>query len=165
MGCAEEICWTSFDMLNHASTTQKIVCSFELSRSSCLLTLAYQLIVKSICAFVHWCLLLLRSIKPFYSRVTRRNKLQYPFPFPGLGQSSCVPQIKLQSSFWSVLPWSITIFISRISWELHTILWTLDIVILLAFIIHSSVSSCRNRYADKWIVMCEIYTPSNSVAW
>ena len=96
--------WNSFDMLNHASTTQKIVCSFELSRSSCLLNLVYQLIVKSICAFVHRCLLLLWSIKPFYSRVTRRNKLQSPFPFPGLGQSSCVPQIKLQSSFWSVLP-------------------------------------------------------------
>ena len=30
MGYPEEICWTSFDMLNHASTTQKIVCSFEL---------------------------------------------------------------------------------------------------------------------------------------
>ena len=67
----------SFDMLNHASTTQKIVCSFELSLFSCLLTLVYQLIVKSMCAFVHRCLLLLWSIKPFYSGMTRRNKLQY----------------------------------------------------------------------------------------
>ena len=77
MGYPEEICWTSFDMLNHASTTQKIVCSFELSLFSCLLTLVYQLIVKIMCAFVYRCLLLLWSIKPFYSRMTRRNELQY----------------------------------------------------------------------------------------
>ena len=49
------------------------------------------------------------------------------------------------------------------SWELHTILWTLDTVILLAIIIHSSVPCCCNRNADKWIVMCEINTPSNSL--
>ena len=79
MGYPEEICWTSFDMLNHASTTQKIVCSFELSLSSCLLTPVYQLIVKIMCAFVHRCLLLLWSVKPFYRRTTRRNKLQYLF--------------------------------------------------------------------------------------
>ena len=35
MGYPEEICWTSFDMLIHASTTQKIICSFELSHLSC----------------------------------------------------------------------------------------------------------------------------------
>ena len=29
MGYPEEICWTSFDMLNHASTTQKIICSLS----------------------------------------------------------------------------------------------------------------------------------------
>ena len=65
MGYPEKICWTSFDMLIHASTTQKIVCSFELSPFSCLLTFVYQLIVKIMCAFVHRCLLLLWSIKPF----------------------------------------------------------------------------------------------------
>ena len=77
MGYPEELCWTSFDMLNHASTTQKIVCSFELSLFSCPLTLAYQLIVKSMRAFVYRCLILLWSVKPFYHRMTRRNKLQY----------------------------------------------------------------------------------------
>ena len=66
-----------FGILIHVSTTQKIVCSTELSLFSCLLTLVYQLIVKSMCAFVHRCLLLLWSIMPFYSRMTRRNKLQY----------------------------------------------------------------------------------------
>ena len=79
MGYPEEICWTSFDMLNHASTTQKIVCSFELSLFSCLLTLVYQLIVKSMRAFVYRCLLPLWSVKPFYRGMTRRNKLQYLF--------------------------------------------------------------------------------------
>ena len=69
----------SFDMPNHASTTQKIVCSFELSLFSCLLTFVYQLIVKSMCAFVYRCLLLLWSVKPFYRGMTRRNKLQYLF--------------------------------------------------------------------------------------
>ena len=52
VGYPEEICRTLFAMLNHASTTQKIVCSFELSLFSCLLTLVYQLIVKSMRAFV-----------------------------------------------------------------------------------------------------------------
>ena len=76
MGYPEETCWTWFDTLIHASTTQKMICSFELSLFSCLLTLVYQLIVKSMCAFVYRCLLLLWSVKPFYSGMTRRNKLQ-----------------------------------------------------------------------------------------
>ena len=68
-----------FDILTYASTTQKDICSFELSLFSCLLTLVYQLIVKSMRTFVYWCLLLLWSVKPFYRRMTRRNKLQYLF--------------------------------------------------------------------------------------
>ena len=67
----------SFDMLIYAPTTSKIVCTFELSLFSCFLTFVYQLIVKSMHAFVHRCLLFLWSVKPFYSRMTRRNKLQY----------------------------------------------------------------------------------------
>ena len=70
---------TSFDILIYASTTQKVICSFELSLFSCLLTFVYQLIVKSMRAFVYRCLLLLWSVKPFYRRMTRRNKLQYLF--------------------------------------------------------------------------------------
>ena len=65
MGYPEELCWTVFDILIYASTTQKVICSFELSLFSCLLTLVYQLIVKIMCAFVHRCLLLLWSVKPF----------------------------------------------------------------------------------------------------
>ena len=79
MGYPEELCWTRFDILIYASTTQKVICSFELSLFSCLLTFVYQLIVKSMRAFVYRCLLLLWSVKPFYRRMTRRNKLQYLF--------------------------------------------------------------------------------------
>ena len=67
----------SFDMLIYVSTTQKNICSFELSLFSRPLTLIYQLIVKSMRAFVHRCLLPLWSVKPFCFRMTRRNKLQY----------------------------------------------------------------------------------------
>ena len=49
----------------------------ELFLLRCLLIFIYQLIVKRMCAFVHRCLLLLWSVKSFYSRMTRRNKLQY----------------------------------------------------------------------------------------
>ena len=70
-----------FDMLIYASTTQKIICSFELSLFSCFLTFVYQLIVKITCPFVHRCLLFLWSVKPFYSRMTRRNKLQHLIHF------------------------------------------------------------------------------------
>ena len=52
MGYPEETNWTWFDILIYASTTQKIICSFELSPPSRLLTLVYQLIVKSVRAFV-----------------------------------------------------------------------------------------------------------------
>ena len=79
MGYPEELCWTLFGIPTHVSTTQKVICSFELSLFSCLLTFVYQLIVKSMRAFVYRCLLLLWSVKPFYRGMTRRNKLQYLF--------------------------------------------------------------------------------------
>ena len=78
MGYLEEML-ISLDILIYASTTQKVICCFELSLFSCLLTFVYQLIVKSMRAFVYRCLLLLWSVKPFYRRTTRRNKLQYLF--------------------------------------------------------------------------------------
>ena len=102
----------SFDILIHASTTQKIISPFELSLFSCILTLVYQLIVKSMRAFVHRCLWLLWSVKPFYSGMTRRNKLQYLFHIQDWVKEVVLRRSKCQSSFCSVLPWSITIFIS-----------------------------------------------------
>ena len=41
-----------FDILIHASATQKTICPFELSLFSYFLALVYQLIVRSNCAFV-----------------------------------------------------------------------------------------------------------------
>ena len=76
-GLSERNMLNLFGILIHASTTQKNICSFGLSLFSCLLTLVYQLIVKSMRAFVHRCLSFLWSVKPFQFRITRRNKLQY----------------------------------------------------------------------------------------
>ena len=148
----------------YASTTQKIICSFELSPLSRLLTLVYQLIVKSMRAFVHRCLLLLWSVKPFYSEWLGETNSSTS-SISRIGSKQLCSADQLQSSFCSTLSWSVTIFMSRVSWEFHHLLWILDAVILLATIIHSSVPCCHNRNADKCTVMCEINTPSNSVAW
>ena len=110
MGYPEEICWTWFDILIYASTTQKVICSFELSLFSCLLTLVYQLIVKSMRAFVYRCLILLWSVKPFYRRMTRRNKLQYLFHIQDWVKVVVFRRSNANPAFGSVLPWSITIF-------------------------------------------------------
>ena len=154
----------SFDILIYASTTQKVICSFELSLFSCLLTFVYQLIVKSMCALVHRCLLPLWSVKPFCPEWLGETNSSTS-SISRIGSKQLYSADQMQSSFWSVLPWSITHFMSRISWELHTILWTLGTVILLAIISHSSVPCCCSRSADKWIMMCELNTPSNPIAW
>jgi len=154
-----------FGILIYASTTQKTVCSFELSRSSCLLTLVYQLIVKSICAFVHRCFLILWSVKPFcpeclgetnsstssISRIGSKKLcsadqianpafvLLYLGVLPSLYRDcyrNCTPSYELLVQ-WYFLP---SLFIPRFLWY------------------------C-NRNADKWIVVCEINTASNFVAW
>ena len=131
---------------------------------SCIMTLVYQLIPR-VC--MHSFIDAYYPCGPSSHSVLNDLEKQTPVPHPylGLGQSSCVPQIKLQSSFWSALPWSITFFMTGISWELHHLLWILDIVILLAILFHSSVPCCCSRSADKWIMMCELNTPSNPIAW
>ena len=77
----------------------------------------------------------------------------------------CSADQNASPAFDSVLPWSITVFMSGFSWGLHRLLWILDVVILLAIIIHPSVPCWCNRNTDKWIVMCELNTPSNPIAW
>ena len=163
MGYPEETCWTWFNILIYASTTQKTVCSFELSHFSCLPTLVYQLIVKSSCA--------LELIDAYYScGPSSHSSSEWlgetnssTSSISRIGSKQLYFADQMQSSYWSVLPWSTIHFMSGMSWELHLPLWILDVVILLAIIIHSSVSCCRNRNTDKWIVMCEINTPSNSL--
>ena len=165
MGYPEEICWTSFDMLNHAFTTQKIVCSFELSLFSCFLTFGYQLIVKGMRAFVQRCLLFLWSVKPFYFRMTRRNKLQYLIHIQDwvkaveFCRSNANPAFAL--FYPGVLP--------PLCQDCHENC-TISYTFLTQWYFSPSSFIPRfpcycNRDADKWIVVCEIYAPSNSVAW
>ena len=165
MGYPEEICWTSFDMLKHASTTQKIICSFELSLFSCLLTFVYQLIVKSMRAFVYRGLLLLWSVKPFYSGMTRRNKLQYLIHIQDWVKAVVFRRSNTNPAFvlfyLGVLP--------SLYQEYHGNC-TPSYELLIQWYFSPSLLICRfpcccNRNVDKWIVMCEINTPSNLVAW
>ena len=110
MGYSEETCWTWFDILIYASTTQKVVCSFELSLFSCLLTFVYQLIVKIMCAFVHRCLLLLWSVKPFHSEwLGETNSSTSSISRIG-SKKLCSADLIANPAFGSVLPWSITLF-------------------------------------------------------
>ena len=106
---------------------------------SCLPTLVYQLIVKSMRAFVRRCY---QSCGPSSHSILEwlgeTNSSTSSISRIGSKQL-CSADQNASPAFDSVLPWSITIFILGISWELHTILWTLDIVLLLAIIIHSSV--------------------------
>ena len=92
---------------------------------SCLPTLFYQLIVKSMRAIVHRFLLLLWSVKPFYSGMTRRNKLQYLIHTQDWVLTVVFRRSNSNPAFGSVLPWSITPFMSELSWELHQLSWIL----------------------------------------
>ena len=70
-------CWALLDILIYASTTQKDICSFELSLFSRIPIFVYQLIVRSNCAFVLSMLIILVVRQAILFRMTRRNKLQY----------------------------------------------------------------------------------------
>ena len=155
-----------FDILTYASTTQKVNIFLELSPFSCIPTLAYQLIVKSMCAFVfigafYSCGPSSHSIpewlgetnsstssiskigsKQLYSadqNATQLLVLFYPEVLPTLCQErheNCTFSYEFLTQ-WYFLP---SLFIPRFP------------------------CYC-NRNAGKWVVMCEINTPSNSVAW
>ena len=78
-------------------------------------------------------------------------------------QSSCISQIKMpiQLLFCSTLEYY-PLYV-RIVMRTAPTLMNFDIVILLTIISHSWPSCWCNRNTDKWIVMCEINTPSNSL--
>ena len=76
MGYLEEML-SLFGIPTYASTTQKIVCSFELSLFSCILTSVYQVIVRTSCAFMLSMPIILVVRQAILFRMTRRNKLQY----------------------------------------------------------------------------------------
>ena len=165
MGYPEELCWTWFDILVYASTTQKVICSFELSLFSCLLTFVYQLIVKSMRAFAYRCLLPLWSVKPFYRRMIGETNSSTS-SISRIGSKSCVPQNKLliQLLLCSTLEYYHLLYRDCYgnctpSYELLVQWYFLPSLFIPRFLYYC------NRNADKWIVMCEFNTPSNLVAW
>ena len=132
---------------------------------SCILTLVYQLIVKSMRAFVYRCLLLLWSVKPFYRRMTRRNKLQYLFHIQDWVKVVVFRRSNAYPAFVPIYLW----VLPSLCQESHEDC-TNPYEFLLQWYFWPSLfiprSPCYcNRNTDKWIVVCEIYTPSNSVAW
>ena len=110
----------------------------ELSLFSCLLTFVYQLIVKSMHAFV---IDAYYSCGPSSHPVLNDLEKQTPVPHPylGLGQSSCIPQIKCQSSFWFCSTLEYYLLYVRIIMGTAPTLMNFDVVILLTIISHSSV--------------------------
>ena len=94
----------SFNILIYGSTTQKIICSFELSLFSCFLALVYQLIVRSNCAFVLSMLIILVVRQAVLFQNDQEKQIPIPRPSLGLGQSSCIPQLKCLTSFFLIYP-------------------------------------------------------------
>ena len=84
-----------FGILIHVSTTQKIVCSIEFSLFSCIPVFIYPLIVKSNCAFVLSMLIILVVRRAILFWNDQEKQTPVPHPYPGSGQRSCAPQIKL----------------------------------------------------------------------
>ena len=102
-------------ILIYASTTQKVICSFELSLFSCLLTFVYQLIVKSMRAFVCRCLFLLWPVKPFRPEwLGETNSSTSSISRIGSKQLYSADQ-SANPAFDSVQPLSIALFMSGIS--------------------------------------------------
>ena len=157
--------WNSFDMLNHAPTTQKIICSFELSLFSCLLTLVYQLIVRSNCASVfinayYSCGPSSHSIPEWLgetnSSISSNSRI-------GSKQLCSADQILIQLLVCSTLK-NYPLYVRNVMRIALSLMnsWRSDTS---RHHFHFSLPCCRNQNADKWIVMCEFNTPSNLVAW
>ena len=137
----------------------------ELTLLSYIPTLVYHLIVRNSCAFVfidvyYSCGPSSHSISEWLGETNSSTS-----SISWTGQSSCIPQIKMPIQLLLCSTSEYYPFMSGLPWELHHLLWILDEVILLAIIIHSSITCCCNRNADKWTMMCEINTPSNLIAW
>ena len=164
MGYPEEICWTWFDILIYASTTQKVICSFELSLFSCLLTFVYQLISR-VC--MH------SFIDAYYSYGPSSHSITEWLGETNSSTSSIsrIGSKKLCSADQIANPAFVLFYLGVLpslnrdcyrnctpSYEL-LVQW----YFLPSLVIHRSSCWC-NRNTDKWIVMCEINTPSNLVA-
>ena len=77
----------------------------------------------------------------------------------------CYTLSSMLSSLCYVLPWSITIFMSRMSWEFHHLLRDLDTGDTSCHI-HSFLGPhvVSNRKTDNWTMMCDFKTSSNPIA-
>ena len=132
---------------------------------SCILTLVYQLIVKSMRAFVYRCLLLLWSVKPFYRRMTRRNKLQYLFHIQ-IGSKKLCSADQIANPAFVLFYLGVLPSLYRDCYRNCTPSYELLVQWYFLPSLFIPRPSCWcNRNTDKWIVMCEINTASNSVAW
>ena len=165
MGYPEELCWTLFGIPTHASTTQKVICSFELSPFSYIPTFIYQLIVKRMYAFVHRCLLPLWSVKPFYPEwLGETNSSTSSISRIGLKKLCSADQIA--NPAFVLLYLGVLHILYRDCYRNCTPSYELLVqwYFLPSLFIPRFLCYCK-RNADKWIVACEINTASNSVVW
>ena len=138
----------------------------ELFLFSCIPTIPYQLIAKSMCEFEFInALLFLWSVKPFYSGMTRRNKLRYFIHLQDWVKAVVICKSNANPAFDSVLPWSITVLCQECHENCTTPCEFLTQWYSLPSLFIPWFPFYCNRNADKWIVMCEINTPRNCVAW
>ena len=159
-------CWASLDILIYASTTQKNICSFELSLFSCILTSVYQVIVRNSCAIVFVSVYYLcgpssRSISEWLGEINSSTLFISRIGSKQLYFADQNATQLLILFYPGVLP---SLRHDRhenctISYEFLTQRYFLPSLFIPRFLCYC------NRNADKWIVMCEIYTPSNSIAW
>ena len=165
MGYLEELCWTRSTCYSMHLQLRKS-CAFELPLLSWILTFIYERIVKSSCASMSSMpiILLVYQVVLFSNDWEKQTPVLYPFL--GLGQSSCIPQIEMltQLLFCSILEYYPLVVknVVRIAPSLMSS-WCSD-----TSRYHCSSLGFRvgcNRNIDKWTMMCEINTPSNVIAW
>ena len=166
MSYPEEICWTWFDILIYASTTQKIICSFELL----FLVVFWPSSINWWSRACHALMLIdayyfLWSVGPFYSRMTRRNKLQYLIHIQDWVKVVVFRKSNAKPAF-ALFYLGVLFYLCQ---EYHRNC-TISYELLMQWYFSPSSfiprsSCCCNRNVDKWFVMCEINTPSNLVAW
>ena len=132
---------------------------------SCILTLVYQLIVKSMHAFVHRCLLLLWSVKPFCPEWLGETNSSTS-SISRIGSNKLCSADQIANPAFVLLYLGVLPSLYRDCYRNCTPSYELLVqwYFLPSLIIPRSSCWC-NRNTDKWIVMCEINTPSNLVAW
>ena len=122
---------------------------FELSLLNCSLTSIYQLIIKSMLAFAHRCLLLLWSVKPFYRRMIGETNSSTSSISRIGSKQLCSADQNASPAFWFCSTLEYYPLYVRIVMRTAPTLMNFDVVILLTIITHSSVPCGYNRNVDK----------------